>query len=314
DPGAPMRGAIALIAGAAPGVDPIRSAQAAGAVAVIAVGGGELFKPSYIPRFEPDAIPVVFATRAAVDALLAPAGRRVDDLAAAPPFDAGFTVRVAVPLTPVRQVTTANVVGVLRGGDAEAARRAVVVGGHLDGVGTDPDGTVFRAANDNASGVAITMELARVLAQTKASLRHTVIFTGFAGEEQGLLGSAAFLDRLASTPWPAASLLAYLNLDVAGCCGERITASLEDQDLVDRVKAAAEAEAVPFTSGGRGGGSDQASFTRRRIPATMIAWTSTGPLHTTADVPAIVEQAKLDAVGRVMLRTIGSLAGRPRAA
>ena len=59
---------------------------------------------------------------------------------------------MSLPLTPVHDVEGVNVVGLLRGTDPELSKRAVLVGGHLDGVGTDPDGTVFPGANDNASG------------------------------------------------------------------------------------------------------------------------------------------------------------------
>ena len=164
----------------------------------------------------------------------------------------------------------AIVIGILAGSDPAAARRAIVVGGHLDGVGTDPDGTVVAAAKDNASGPAIGLGLARAQ-RRMGGLRRSVIVALFAGEVQGLLGSRAFLERLNGTPWASGNLVAFLNLDVAGCCGTTLAASDEDGPLADRVRAAAEREGIPFRSGFRGS-KDQAPFAGQRVPAVMIAW------------------------------------------
>ena len=76
----------------------------------------------------------------------------------------------------------------------------MLVGGHLDGIGTDPDGTVFPAANDNGSGPAVTLEIARVLTANRAMLKNSVIFAAFAGEEEGLVGSEFFANHSLTTP------------------------------------------------------------------------------------------------------------------
>ena len=329
--GVNARGAIVLLFGGAPGVDALRNAAAEGAVGAIIVGtSGPFIKSSYIARFEGETLPTVLVTEAVADELLAASGRRAADLrrstteqirsasgqSGASPrpttsFDTGATVRLAVPLTPVREIEAVNVVGILAGSDLEAGRRAIVVGGHLDGVGTDPDGTVFPAANDNASGPAISLELARVLGAARRDLRRSVIVALFAGEEQGLLGSRAFLERLNGTPWAAGNLVAFINLDVAGCCGTTLAASDEDGPLADRVRAAAEREGVPFRSGFRGS-SDQASFARQRVPAVMIAWGDSGPLHTTRDTASTVDAAHLSDAGRVALAVIRELAAEGR--
>src|SRR5213079_517692 len=129
-----------------------------------------------------------------------------------------------------------NVVGLLRGTDADDAKRAVLVGGHLDGVGTDPNGTVFAAANDNASGPSITIEVARVLAAHRSELKRSVIFVAFAGEEEGFLGSESYIARMSSSPGRVESLVAMINLDVIGCCGEILEATNESRALQDRFR------------------------------------------------------------------------------
>src|SRR5207245_11233862 len=87
--------------------------------------------------------------------------RRTNPRAPASGFDVPTTVRMRVPLTPVHHVDAMNVVGLLRAPDPNNAQRAVLVGGHLDGVGTDPDGSVFQAANAKPSGSALALEVAR---------------------------------------------------------------------------------------------------------------------------------------------------------
>ena len=309
--------AVVVLAGRA---DPARTLAARGAVALIYVSSS-ILKFSYLPRFDPAALPAVVVTTAVANELLAPSGRSVSELAAAvdaqsrsggpsPAFELATRLRVAVPLTPVRDVETVNVVGLLRGSDPEAAKRAVVVGGHLDGVGTDPDGTVFEAANDNASGPAVTIEVARALAQRRAELVHSVIFVAFAAEEQGFFGSEAFVEQFAALPGRRESLIGYVNLDVVGCCGGTVSASNESTAMVARARDAAEKIGAPFGSEGAGS-SDQVSFSRRGIHATLLNWSTIGPIHTTADTVARITAESLRTIGRVAaLMTLEMAAGR----
>ena len=317
-----VRGKIALVVTGGRN-DPVRDLIARGALGSIYVSSA-LLKFSYIPRFEPRTLPGLIVSPAVAEELLAPSGKRLSDLvtavqaqrtsAASPPpaslaFDLPQRVRLSVPLTPLREVEATNVVGLLRGTDPADATRAIVVGGHLDGVGTDPDGTVFQAANDNASGPGLTIEVARALAARRAELRHSVLFVAFAGEEQGLAGSESFVERTATLPGRRESLLAYINLDVVGCCAGAVSASDENEDLVDRVERAAEALGVAFERGGRGS-SDQASFSRRGIPATLLNWSDIGVIHTTADTIDKVSAERLRTIGRVAVLVALELAAK----
>jgi len=308
-----VRGKVALVITGGRS-DPARELAARGAVAAIYVTSGTLLRFSYISRFEGRTLPGIVVTTAVADELLAPSGKRVTELiqavqeqaaraggpspTASPAFELDERVRVSVPLTPVREVQATNVVGLLRGSDPDDAKRAVVVGGHLDGVGTDPDGTVFQAANDNGSGPALTIEVARALAARKGELRHSVVIVAFAGEEEGAFGSAAFVDAFAAVPGRRESLLGYVNLDVVGCCGTTLSASTESDTLVERVQKASERLGVTFVRGGRGG-SDQESFNRRGVPGTLLNWADIRGIHTTADTIDTVSADRLRTIGRV---------------
>src|SRR5262249_57355382 len=132
-------------------------------------------KFAHLPSCETRTSGGVIVPRAVPDELRAPWGKKVTELTPAvqtqlrggspppssPAFELPVRLRLSVALTPVREIEATNVVALLRGRDAEDAKRAVLVGGHLDGVGTDPDGTVFPPANDNASGPGLTVAAAR---------------------------------------------------------------------------------------------------------------------------------------------------------
>jgi Zn-dependent M28 family amino/carboxypeptidase len=88
-----------------------------------------------------------------------------------------------------------NVVATLRGTQPESAGRTYIVSGHYDSMCTSPTDATCEApgANDDASGTAAVLEMARVMA--KHQFDATIIFMAVAGEEQGLLGSTYFAEQ-----------------------------------------------------------------------------------------------------------------------
>jgi hypothetical protein len=320
--GANVRGKIALVTGpAAPnGGSSVENAYQEGAIGVLVIGGSTL-RYSYIPRLQSETIPTLVISQEVADQLLAPAGKtvsaaqdlvrahRADPNAPASGFDVPITMRMSVSLTPVHDVDAINVVGLLRSPDSNNAQRAVLVGGHLDGVGTDPDGSVFQAANDNASGPAVTIEVARALAASRASLSHSVVFVAFAGEEEGYYGSEAYVAQMAVAPGRVESLVAVLNLDVIGCCSDTLLVSNDAPDLQRRVRDTATKLGVSSQTTGSGG-SDQQSFARRRVPAVFIG-AADFILHVYADKPAVVEESRLKKAGEVVTAVTKDIASAP---
>lgn len=106
--------------------------------------------------------------------------------------------------------------------------RRVLIGGHLDSLNLRADILTGRApgANDDASGVAVTLEAARAMAGK--NWENTVVFVGFTGEEQGLLGSKALADRAKAEKW---NLQAVLSNDTVGSSG-----NLHDQKDEKRIR------------------------------------------------------------------------------
>ncbi|HVL38982.1 MAG TPA: M28 family metallopeptidase [Fimbriimonadaceae bacterium] len=94
-----------------------------------------------------------------------------------------------------------------------ATDRRILVGGHLDSLNLQVDAATGRApgANDDASGVALALEIARVMSARKWN--QTMVFVGFTGEEQGLHGARALARRAKAEGW---KLEAVLNNDTVG--------------------------------------------------------------------------------------------------
>ncbi|HEX8456984.1 MAG TPA: M20/M25/M40 family metallo-hydrolase [Pyrinomonadaceae bacterium] len=119
-----------------------------------------------------------------------------------------------------RTAPAANVVGLLEGSDAKLKHEVVVIGAHYDHLGrggqgslAGREGDIHHGADDNASGVAGLLELARTLAAERKSLRRTHVFIAFSGEEEGLLGSNYYVR---SPSLPLAQTVAMINLDMIG--------------------------------------------------------------------------------------------------
>ncbi|MGI8786693.1 MAG: M20/M25/M40 family metallo-hydrolase [Pyrinomonadaceae bacterium] len=112
-----------------------------------------------------------------------------------------------------------NVVGVLEGTDPTLKNEAIVIGAHYDHLGRGGQGSlavnsteIHHGADDNASGVAGLLEIARQFSQEKKNKR-TIIFIAFGGEEEGLLGSQFYVNN---PVFPLAQTVAMINMDMIG--------------------------------------------------------------------------------------------------
>jgi hypothetical protein len=177
-----------------------------------------------------------------------------------------------------RKADVKNVVGVLEG-VGNLAGETVVVGAHYDHVGLggassrSPDKReVHNGADDNASGTAMVVEIARTLAAEKSDKpRRRIVFTEFAGEEKGLLGSQEYVKH---APFALDQTVAMVNLDMVG----RLTnnklevygtgTAKEFDPLVEQLnqKYGFELKKEP----GGSGPSDHSSFYGRKVPVLFF--------------------------------------------
>ncbi len=128
--------------------------------------------------------------------------------------DATVSIHMAAPT--VAPVPLRNVVGVLRGSDAQLKDTYVLVTGHYDHLGvrgTGPGDHIFNGANDDASGTSSVIEIANALAALPTRPKRSIVFIALFGEEMGLLGSRYYG---AHPIFPLAKTIADLNLEQLG--------------------------------------------------------------------------------------------------
>jgi hypothetical protein len=126
------------------------------------------------------------------------------------PGRAGREATLSFPGMAVTRATTTNAVGFLPGTDPEAG--VLLLTAHLDHLGQRPDGTIMHGANDDASGVAAVLELARALAGGPRS-RRGILFVCYGAEEIGGFGSAYFA---AHPPIPLSKIAANIEFEMIG--------------------------------------------------------------------------------------------------
>jgi hypothetical protein len=133
-----------------------------------------------------------------------------------------------------------NVYAILRGTDPAQAARMVLVTGHYDSRNTTNANTHDPApgANDDASGVAVSLESARVLSKLK--FPSTIVFVAVAGEEQGLNGSAHLAKLAKSENW---QLEAVLNNDIVG--GDTTPGNTTPPNIPDKTAVRVFSEGIP---------------------------------------------------------------------
>jgi hypothetical protein len=163
-----------------------------------------------------------FITRSAARRLFRMGGLDAGEILARPGLDRpipleGVTVRLRAPVRELDDAAPPNVVGVLRGGDPELRDSYVVVSAHMDGVGVgrpDESGdSIYNGADDDASGVAVMLEVAEALGSLPEPPRRSVLFVAVSGEEKGLLGSRWFSDH---PTVPVDDMVANVNIDMVG--------------------------------------------------------------------------------------------------
>jgi hypothetical protein len=117
-----------------------------------------------------------------------------------------------------RESPSFNVIGILPGSDPKLKDEAIVIGAHYDHLGLGGEGSlapregdIHHGADDNASGVAGLLELARMLSSQKP--RRTIVFIAFSGEEEGLIGSSYYVNHPIV---PLANTVAMINMDMIG--------------------------------------------------------------------------------------------------
>lgn len=225
------------------------------------------------------------------------AERRALDYVAAQLAGWGYSVSTQTVMLPDGK-TSRNVIAERAG----ASTDVLLLGGHIDSKYPSP------GANDNASGVATTLELARILAETTST--PTVRFMAFAAEEisgatadDHHFGSRQYVASLSSAE--KARIHGMVSVDMVGYGSVFNVRSLGTgpQTAVAslRARAAYVGQALPYLKDpGRYGWSDHEGFERVGIPAAWLEWREDPVYHTAADTASHVQPSRVRACGRLL--------------
>jgi Zn-dependent M28 family amino/carboxypeptidase len=234
---------------------------------------------------EPEIQIAAWATEDSVRRLLAAAGHDLDKLVAQArsrdfrPVPLGITTSLTLE-NQVTRAQTANVAGLLRGGDPRRRDEVVVYSAHHDhfGIGT-PDKTgdrIYHGANDNASGCAQLLAIAKAFAALPERPRRSILFLFVGVEEQGLLGSEYYAKHPTFAAGKIAANVNYDEGDIWGRTTDLTSVALGKSAALDRLVAALAAKqgrtvvADPFPDRGHFYRSDQFNFAKIGVPAVYL--------------------------------------------
>lgn len=308
-------GAVAVVmvndkAGLKDGKDELLDFQAAGAegsgvplVMVSRAFADRLLKAGNAPALE--------ELETAIDSDLHPRSREMEGLT--------LTTEVAIERAPV---PVKNVIGVLEGAGPRA-EETIVVGAHYDHLGFGGSGSlafgnrsIHNGADDNASGTAMVMELARRLARRPDPLPRRIVFMAFSGEERGLLGSKHYVEH---PLFPLDQTVAMLNFDMVGRLNDENALTIFGAGTIDGMDALVTALAAsqglkPRLIEGTQmefNASDHASFYYKNVPV-LFAFTGThADYHRPSDDTNLINFAGMNRIADFGELVLLDLARRP---
>ena len=213
-----------------------------------------------------------------------------------------------------------NVFGVIEG-EGPLANETIVIGAHYDHLGYGPFGSrrpaeraIHNGADDNATGTAAVMELARRFAMRDKKPARRMLFIGFTAEERGIIGSNRYLSQ---PVYPLEDTVAMINFDMIGQLGEKglqVSGSNSGKEFAELVKKVNQGNDLKVNLSNSLGGSDHAGFYRKGIPVLSFFTGLTDLYHTpdddyeTINVPGAVKT--IDLAERI-LAELAELPKRP---
>jgi len=212
-----------------------------------------------------------------------------------------------------------NVTAFLEGSDAALKNEVLVIGAHYDHSGVKkntPAGedSILNGADDNASGTAAMMSIAKAFSQMKTRPKRSILFIAFAGEEKGLFGSNFYLDN---PLFPLENTVAMLNLDMIGRNHpDSVWINAHSRSPVLKKINEEENEEIGLTLVHRNeksvGGSDHAPFIKKGITALFYHSGTHEDYHKVTDEASLINFEKAARISRLAFRTAFRIANESR--
>ncbi|GIW91240.1 MAG: hypothetical protein KatS3mg109_1672 [Pirellulaceae bacterium] len=255
---------------------------------------------------------------AGLDAAADYISRKMAEMGLQPAGDAGTYFQTFSVTGPDGQpVVCKNVIGILPGSNPQWKEQAIILSAHYDHLGRGwPDvrsgneGKVHPGADDNASGVAVMLEVARVLATQQPS--RTLVVIAFSAEEMGRLGSRYYVEHPVR---PLKETRAVINLDSVGRLKDgalQVLGTGTAEEWVHIFRGCTYVTGVPSRTIDQDvGGSDQVSFVEQGVPAVQLFTGAHGDYHRPTDTADKVDPADLVKVASFVLEAVEYLLERP---
>ena len=232
--------------------------------------------------------------------------------------EAGRQVNLVAAVEP-RMVEVRNVAALIPGTDPTVGREVMVVGAHYDHLGyggegsLDPDArAVHNGADDNASGTAALMEVARLIKESGQAPSRSILFLAFTGEEKGLWGSGQYVNE---PLLPMENTVAMMNMDMVGRLRENTltvygTGTAEEwPTLLEELN---QAQAQPFVLASIPDGfgpSDHSSFYGADIPVLMLFTNTHSEYHRPDDDWQTINKEGMERVASFATGIVAEVAG-----
>jgi Peptidase family M28 len=265
------------------------------------------------------ATPALYITPQAADRLLETAGSSLNGITTldtelkpgeARLTDPGATVHMSIRGTQTEGLDEKcyNVIGYISGtgGQPGLDSQVIIVSAYYDGLGMTPDGTLYPGANDNASGVAEMLEMARVMKRGGYQPKKTIVFAAWSGGERYDSLSVTNIMN-AKVGFNQLTVEAVLELSgVVGGDGDELALGQgSSYRLVQLLQSAGDQLGVPTTTRGRSphyGMPASTGFGGRSALTAYVSWNgSDRTAHTPQDDYKSVDSAKIKATGETTL-------------
>lgn len=211
-----------------------------------------------------------------------------------------------------------NIIGLVEGSNPALKNQYIVIGAHYDHLGyeiRDKQKIIFPGADDNASGVAMLLELAKWFAANPQAIGRSLVFIAFDAEESGLIGSKFFLNE--NTHIPADSFKLMFSLDMVGMYssnrklslrgigtlknGEKLASEIADKTGINLGSTAA---VIPQYT-------DTRYFGTAGIPAVHVFTGMNSPYHQPGDTYDLLDYEGMARIHSFMVSLITTLSNQP---
>ena len=211
-----------------------------------------------------------------------------------------------------------NVGAMLRGSDPHLRDQWIILAAHFDHLGVR-GGKLYPGADDNASGVAMMLEVARCVTRAPARPKRSIMFIGFDLEETGLFGSRYFV---AHSPVPLERVSLFVTADMigrslAGVCGDHVFVMGTEHAPGLRPWIQQAGKGRPLSVDLLGSDilvlnrSDYGPFRSRSIPFLFFTTGENPCYHTPRDTPDTLDNPKMTAIARMIHQVVGTALDAP---